>query len=220
MKKILILIAVLVILIAGYIMVEFMRLAQVSQGIPIEKSGAEKSAMLVIDIQKDLTQADGKAPLNIAMTDNMIENVNILVDTCRNKGILVVYVRHEYDKLVFNLLLNDTVKKGSPGSEIDERVAIINDNIFTKHFMDAFSNPAMEKLLRDNNISHLYITGLDAQYCVDKTVQSALNRKYAVTVVSDAIAGKTDAVVAKKLAEFKTLGATIESTEQVFVSTK
>jgi len=220
MKKILLLIAVLVILIAGYIVVEFMQFAHISKGIPIEKSGAEKSALLVIDIQKDLTQADGKAPLNIAMTDKMIENVNMLIDSCSDKGMLVVYVRHEYDKFIFNLLLNNAVKKGSPGSQIDDRVAIINDHIVTKNAMDAFSNPDLGVLLTDNAVTHLYITGLDAQYCIDKTVKAALNRDYAVTIVADAIAAKTDALVAKKLDEFKNLGAAVETTAQAIESIK
>ncbi len=220
MKKILVIVAVLVILIIGYTAVESMRLAHVSQGAPITGGGAEKSALLVIDIQKDLTQADGKAPLNIEMTDKMIENVNILIDTCHNKGVLVVYIRHEYNQFIFNLLMNNVVKKGSLGSQIDERVAIINDHIFTKHVMNAFSNPAMEKLLLENGVTHLYITGLDAQYCVDKTVKAALNRAYAVTIVADAIAGKTDAIVAKKLADFKNLGAIVETTGQALANIK
>ena len=79
------------------------------------------------------------------------------------------------------------MKKGSPGTKIDSRLHIVTNLLFPKHKMDAFFNPNLDIYLREKHIDHLYITGLDAVFCVDHTVKAALNRNYKITYITDAI---------------------------------
>jgi nicotinamidase-related amidase len=81
--------------------------------------------------------------------------------------------------------------------------------------MDAFSNNKLDRFLVDNKINSLYITGLDAEACVDKTVKAALNRGYKVTIIKDAIAAKSDEKLKNKIEEFSKLGADISTTEEL-----
>lgn len=64
---------------------------------------------------------------------------------------------------------------------------MVNRNDFTKRISDAFSNPLLDELLIRNQVNELFLTGLDAAYCVHTTAQGGLNRGYKVTVVRDAI---------------------------------
>lgn len=81
--------------------------------------------------------------------------------------------------------------------------------------MDPFSNREFQIFLNSKNIGHLIITGIDATYCIDKTIQSALLKKYRITIISDGIAGKTDEKRDKKIVEFREEGATILTTNEL-----
>ena len=41
--------------------------------------------------------------------------------------------------------------------------------------------------LIENQIDELYLTGLDAEHCVYHTAKGALNRGYAVKIITDAV---------------------------------
>lgn len=55
--------------------------------------------------------------------------------------------------------------------------------------MDAFSNPSFMKYLNNNGIHELIVTGVFIEGYVTATVEGALARNFAVTVVGDAVAG-------------------------------
>jgi nicotinamidase-related amidase len=75
--------------------------------------------------------------------------------------------------------------------------------------MDAFSNPALDAFLPQNEVSRLYVTGLDAAYCVDRTIKGALNRGYKVTAVKDAIISSTAEKRDQFLKSYETEGVTL-----------
>jgi len=77
--------------------------------------------------------------------------------------------------------------EGQPGTELDSRIKVINQDDFTKKISDAFSNPGLEKFLISNQVDELYLTGLDAAYCVYYTALGARQRGYRVTIVRDAV---------------------------------
>jgi nicotinamidase/pyrazinamidase len=77
--------------------------------------------------------------------------------------------------------------KGTPGSEIDSRIKIINNYIFSKDKSDTLSNPELCNFLKQNNISEIIIVGLDAAGCVYKPAIGAIRRGYKAAVIKDAI---------------------------------
>ena len=46
-------------------------------------------------------------------------------------------------------------------------------------------------------MDHLLVTGLDAAYCVNATIQGALNRGYKVTVYSEGVATESSKSIEK-----------------------
>ncbi len=201
-------------LIIGYCAIIFYQFSKVSKGEKIAKDTYTnpQRALMVIDIQRDMTEKGGKAELNIEQTDRVIEKVNSLIETAEQRGWLVVYVRHEFKKNpVLRLASGGALAEGSTGAQIDPRVKIINDNIFVKNIMDAFSNPELDDFLVANQVTDLFITGMDARACVDRAVKAALNRDYEVSVLSDVIATSSDEKRKDKLVEFKAAGAALLS---------
>jgi nicotinamidase/pyrazinamidase len=75
---------------------------------------------------------------------------------------------------------------------VDRRIVKINDNDFAKNRTDAFSNRDLERFLVEQQVEELYLTGVDAAFCVYYTALGALSRGYKVTVVRDAVATRSD----------------------------
>ncbi len=216
MKRV-ITVALAVLLLGGvFFVLEFNSFSVVSKGEEIAEYQNPLKALFVIDIQKDLTAKDGKMVLNLKQTDQTIENTNLIIDNSESLGLLVIYITNEFEKsFLIRLVTKGALEEGSPGAAMDQRVKKINNNHFVKHIMDSFSNPELDNFLVKNRVSHIYFTGMVAENCVDKTVKAALNRKYRVTVIRDAIASGSEEMRDNKIEEFKKMGVEILTTAGV-----
>ncbi|TDX99750.1 UNVERIFIED_CONTAM: isochorismatase family protein [Lysinibacillus xylanilyticus] len=121
-------------------------------------------------------------------------------------------------QLFSNLLRKFTALKGSKGSELDERLLRVKGLCFSKNEADAFSNPSLITCLNNNGINDLIVTGIFIEGCVTATVEGALARDFAVTVVEDAVAGATDLSKEAALTKLATTDILILSSEQIFES--
>jgi len=185
--RVLLILGIIVILIIGYGLITYNQFSTVSQGEPIPEYSTPGSALLVIDIQEGTTGTYSTVPHYKNQADSLITTINTLINKADQKNIPVIYIYHQNSNILHNFISGGKMKKGSPGTKIDSRVHIVTDLLFPKHKMDAFSNPQLDTYLRNKHIDHLYITGLDAVFCVDRTVRAALNRNYKVTYITDAV---------------------------------
>lgn len=219
MKKIILIIGLVIIsliLIATItIFLSYKRITIVSNGKAIPQYNDPQTALLVIDVQRNLTTKSGSWILNLEQTDAMIEEINNLIENSNDKKYSVIYISNEFKKYsIINLMTNKAMEEGSEGAKIDKRIKFINNYHFIKSKMDTFTNKDFENFLQKQEINHLIISGIDAEDCVDKTIKGALNRNYQVTVISDAIATKSEKKRKQKIEDFRILGAEILSTEQ------
>ncbi|HQQ24247.1 MAG TPA: isochorismatase family cysteine hydrolase [Spirochaetota bacterium] len=185
----------------------------VTTGEKIQDYGKEKEALLVIDLQNDITLPDGKIATNTVQSDEAIENINRIISTRRAE---TVYILHEFKETnpIIKFITKGALRHGDDGSLMDKRIKVEGNNFFIKHISDSFSNKDLNDFLVKNKINHLYIAGADAEYCVDKTIKGALNRKYKISVIKDAIVTKTDEGRNNKIQDFSCLGVEILSTEE------
>jgi nicotinamidase/pyrazinamidase len=143
-------------------------------------------ALLVIDVQEDYT-GPGKQPVLFRGVEDRIAAINKLIENSSKSAMEVVYIRQIFpDNFITRRLVGRTIE-GQPGTELDPRIKITSRNDFTKKISDAFSNPRLEEFLIRNQIDELYLTGLDAAYCIYYTALGARNRGYKVFVVRDAV---------------------------------
>lgn len=185
----------------------------VTTGELISDYGKEKEALLVIDLQNDITLPEGKIATNTVQSDEAIENINRIISTNRAE---TVYILHEFQETnpIIKFFTKGALRHGEDGASMDKRIKVEGNNFFIKHISDSFSNKELNDFLVKNKINHLYIAGADAEYCVDKTIKGALNRKYKVSVIKDAIVTKTDEGRNNKIQDFSCLGVEILSTEE------
>lgn len=129
-----------------------------------EDNGQVKKALLIIDIQDGwVKQYDGKA------FEQFTINVNKVIDQASRENMTLIYIRQV------------------GGGEICQSIHVRSTNITDKTVPTAFVMTKLNDFLTDNNIHELYVVGLDAAYCVLSTSQSAINLKYKVTIIKDAI---------------------------------
>ena len=143
----------------------------------------------------------------------MIATVNRLIDMASESGMEVAYIRQVFSNNLF-VRLHGGRRVGKV--MIDRRVKVINGNDFEKNRTDAFSNRRFEQLLIDRQVDELYLTGVDADYCVYYTALGALNRGYRVVVITDAVASRHN--MAEVLERYRRKGIAVMTSEQLIGS--
>ena len=156
----------------------------------------EKRALVVIDIQNDITKN----------YKEIIDNINKAIDWAVNNDIPVVYIRHE------NLSAGTrTFKPGTKGAELAPDLKIVSDNIFTKTKGNALTSEEFADFISKNGINEFYITGADAVACVKSTCFNMRKADYGVTVLSDGITSYDKRKLDEMIAYYKSKGSKIIS---------
>ena len=126
-----------------------------------------KTAMLVVDMQNALIL---EHPYD---EKRLVKTVAQMEDICRQKGIEVIFLRHEDNNLV----------RGENGFEIYSKVAPKQgEKIFDKKYNSAFRETGLHEYLKDQGVTKLIVTGLQTDFCVDATVKVAYELGYDVIV--------------------------------------
>lgn len=184
--KILLVLICVIILLVGNMLLYSKNASKVTTGTPIAFSKIEIPALLVIDVQESTTgEVASNEPL-INQADTLISGINKLIATCEYSNVPVIFITNEITNPLVNFLDNSSAR-GSVGTEIDKRLNTNDHPHFFKRKLDAFSNSDFESFLLENKINTLYISGLDAKYCINNTVLGALNRKYNVKLITPTI---------------------------------
>jgi len=87
-------------------------------------------------------------------------------------------------------------KAGSRGADTIPELLEFGDRIVYangKQGFNAFSNTALDELLKKNNIHHLLLAGMITSLCIDSTGRAAYERGFKVTILSDCVSARTPA---------------------------
>lgn len=137
-----------------------------------------KKALFVIDMQRIFV---GKDHAKLFDYDkNLIDNVNGIIEENRNN--IVVYFTHFMKRNFVNKFAPYHVYEKTPESELAEELNIVSENKFFKYKGDAFSNPELDKFLKQNNVDTVEVIGVDGAACVPMTAIGALKNGYKVVV--------------------------------------
>ncbi|MFJ3386982.1 cysteine hydrolase family protein [Lysinibacillus sp. NPDC086135] len=175
---------------------------------------------MVLDIQNDYLSNQARMPVAKHQIEPILKGINDLIKRAERSNVPILYIRNEFERkqVLSNLLRKFTALKGSKGAEMDKRLLKAEGVYFSKNKADAFSNPSLMKYLNNNGIHELIVTGVFIEGCVTATVEGALARNFAVTVVGDAVAGATDQSKETALIRLATQDILILSSEQIFES--
>lgn len=154
----------------------------------------EKKALVIIDIQNDITKN----------YKDVIGNINKAIDWADRNSVHVVYIRHE------NLSAGTrTFKPDTSGAELAPDLKIVSNNVFTKSKGNALSSEEFADFISQNGISDFYITGADAVACVKSTCYNLRRANYAVTVLSDCITSYDKRKIDEMICYYESKGSRI-----------
>jgi nicotinamidase-related amidase len=155
-----------------------------------------KTAVLIMDYENDIV---GMLPEDVR--GPLIERASAILMEARQAKIQIIYVvvrfRDGYpevnlqNKLFSSLKQSGRLVEGTPGAEIDARVAPQpGDIVVTKRRVGAFSTTDLETIIRAKNINKLVLFGISTSGVVLSTVRWAADMDYSLAVVSDACADR------------------------------
>ncbi|WP_010170600.1 cysteine hydrolase family protein [Bacillus coahuilensis] len=174
-------------------------------------------ALIVMDIQKDFFEEDGRLPIHSSFVSPVLSTANTLIKQYEySEAATILYVTNEYEQLQFlaNRGRNFAAIKGTEGAELDERLLVFGDNFISKNKPNAFSSPKFTDTLTEYEVGHLVIIGVYAEACVMETAKEALKQGYSVTLVEDAIGSESQKAKEEALKVLKSKGAKIMTAEE------
>lgn len=181
----------LVFLAAGFaavMAVWFWRMMRPTAGRRIADYDSPRKALLVVDIQEDLTGMTAHSRFGYKDTAPFIARVNRVIAAAAARGLTVVYIGHECpDTLICRLAFAGRLIRGCEGTRQDDRLAVVSPHYFAKERADAFSNEQLATFLAANKVDEVFVVGLDAVGCAYKTALGAVNRGYKATIILDAV---------------------------------
>lgn len=181
----------------------------------IHGQNQSKKALLVIDVQENLLKTNFKLHMDPSYVPSFLENLNKSIKTFETNNQLVIYTVNEWTNSILNTLSGNVCKKGGPGTGIDSRVNIVGEKVYHKSRMSAFTNKDVERYLKNESITELYITGLLAEACVKETLKEALSSNYKVVIIEDAVGSKNETNKLKSIHYYKKRGVEVIYADQL-----
>jgi len=154
-------------------------------GIAQEINDIKGKYVIVLNMQDHFTQK----VLDANTSAQVIENVNAVIDMAESEKI--IYIQSILSTLTISLKGKqvDTL----PNLEFDERLKIVNQNIFKKSKPNAFASKELVDFLEKKGAKDIVVIGLMAGHCVYHTCFEGKKLGFNMFIVPDAVAGKTDA---------------------------
>ncbi|RIW34659.1 cysteine hydrolase [Bacillus salacetis] len=133
-------------------------------------------ALVIIDVQKGMFKEGEEVHNGV----DLLKKLKILIENARNANTPIFYIQH-------NAPEGKTLESGKEGWEIHCDITPgPEDIVIQKTTPDSFLNTNLHEELALRNISHLLLTGIQTEVCVDTTCRRAFSLGYKATVISDA----------------------------------
>lgn len=155
----------------------------------------DNSALLVMDIQ-------GPMVAGLANREVYLRNVQSTIDAARANSIPVIYVvvGFRQDMPEFNprskglRALRDSGAAKALVNPTPVLALTEKDIVVTRSRLSAFAGSDLELILRAKNADHLVLTGISTSGVVLSTLREAVDKDYALTVLSDLCADRDEEV--------------------------
>jgi nicotinamidase-related amidase len=170
-----------------------------------------KSALIIIDMQRDFLDAGGYAAtagMDVSVLRKPIPFIRTLLDFARKNKTLVMHTREGHRSDLSDCLPTKLARSRQAGAEIgsvgplgrllirgeyghdiiDELKPIAGEPIIDKPGYGAFHQTDLAQILDSQDIKRLLICGVTTEVCVHSTLREAIDRGYECVLISDACA--------------------------------
>lgn len=134
---------------------------------------SDRTALLVIDMQIGLVEGAFRA-------DAVLDRIADLIGRARLARVPVIHVQHHHATYA-------PLRPGTATWHLHPRVAPEEgERVIGKTASDAFYETPLLDELRRLDVTHVVVTGMQTEFCVDTTCRRAISSGLNVTLVSDA----------------------------------
>lgn len=160
--------------------------------------------LLVLDVQEYYTS------ISLADTETItfLDNVNHVIKNTDVEKVIYINSSHK----VLNMSFSKPfiyVSYDTAAMHFDKKLSIVNNNIFTKEEGNAFSVEDLNIFLEKNNAKEIIIVGLLAEECIYKTSIGGIKNNYDISIIPQAILGKSEKSKNKKIEKLRENGVKI-----------
>ena len=178
---------------------------------PLDALNMERTALLVIDMQRDFLLPQGyaaQAGLDITRLRNAITPVRAVLAAARAAGVMIVHTREGHAADLSDCPpwkrersrragaaigsigpLGRLLVRGQYGHDfVDELRPLQNELVIDKPGYSAFARTGLQHNLAARAIESLILTGITTEVCVSSTLRDAIDRGYRCFTVGDACA--------------------------------
>lgn len=155
----------------------------------------EKTALLVIDIQRFFIDKDGGVCLPGGR--EMVTNTRTLLEAFRGSGLPVVFTRHE-DRAgdihgAMGRWWGRLMEPGDPRLEIvSELEPLMGERVIRKNQYSAFHRTDLSEHLRREGVKGVVVCGVMTHFCCETTARDAFMENFDVTIAVDAMASSCE----------------------------
>ena len=135
----------------------------------------KNTALMIIDTQLALFN-NPDTPLY--KESGIIEIIQGLISKARISNTPIIFIQHT--------TLEGDFKRHTQSWQIHPAIAPSSkDTIIEKTSWDAFYQTALEETLTSLNITHLVVSGMQTEYCLDTTLRCGYSKDYQFTVIEN-----------------------------------
>ena len=149
----------------------------------------ERAALFVLDMQEYFISERSHAFVPSATA--IIPGIQALIHAFVINNRPVIFTRHSNNTDNAHLMAlwwRAFIKAETPESEIISEFDTTQGIVIDKHQYDAFYDTELEKILHDNGVGEVVITGVMTHLCCETTARSAFMRGFEVLFVVDGTA--------------------------------
>jgi nicotinamidase-related amidase len=165
-----------------------------------------RAALIIIDPQHDFCSEKGALAQRFGFDMKEIQaavpRLNSFIESCRENGVLVVWVREIFADGKMRQNQKDLwgsgddiwlIKEDSPGIQwYSEMTPPLDDEpVITKWQYDAFEDTDLKLLLDSHGIQTVLMTGFTTNVCVETTARHAYIKGYHVLLLTDCCSAPT-----------------------------
>ena len=140
-----------------------------------------KLALMVIDMQKEFYVGKTKEQM-----DRATEYINYVIPMFEQKNLPIIWVQDKNEA--------EGVVPGKEGFEFIDSLKPKSDAIrIHKTYGNSFNKTDVDKILKENNVDTIVMTGFCAEFCVLSTYRGAKDLDYFPVILKNGIASVEDA---------------------------
>jgi len=143
-----------------------------------------RPALLVIDMQKDIAHhKKRKKALSI------LPRMKKIIQNAHEAKIPIFYTKIVLnpDDVEFKRFGEVYCVKGTAGCDIIDELKPLKGHIIEKNKHSAFFQTELDRMLKENRVDTVILTGMQTQICIMTTAADAFYREYKVIVVDDCV---------------------------------